>query len=173
MRAPEVRNLPNADADEHPEVPDGKLDGQWKYCRPALPTDAMGDGEDRDGVGRKRRDDAGEERGERYGLPPEPREAQQGLSLAGASPAELLLPKRPPVGGRIGRHERGGLVDRPPAVPEQLVRQDTVVADLKRNAEDLLPYEPFHGGLERRPPVRDRAAREAADLAENRLGRHS
>ena len=108
-------------------------------------------------------------RGQGSRSPPEPPEAEQRLALARARPAQLLFPEGAPVRGRVGQHERGRLVDGPPAAAQQLVREHPVVADVQRHAEDVLAHEALDSRLEGLATVCDRPSGEASHLAEDRL----
>ena len=169
--AAEVRHLPQPDAEQHPDVAEREL-AAGRHARRPVAADRVRrrDGEHR--VQRERGDDVGREGDERDRPPPQPAEAQQRLALARAAPAELLAPELGPVVGRVRVDHGGRLVDGPPAIPQQLVGEHAIVADVLRHAEHRLGDQALDGRLERLAPVRDRASRQAADLAEHRLRGH-
>src|SRR3954452_13801155 len=154
-----MRNLTDTDTDEHPRIPHGKLDRERKTSWSTHAPRGVSCREDYDGVEREWCDDVRQERDESDRSPPQPAQAQQGLPLARTSPAQLLLPERPPIGRRISRDVRGGLIDGAPTVAEQLVRQYAVVADVERHPEDGLSHELLDSGLECDTPVGNRPPR--------------
>src|SRR3954453_15967032 len=154
-----MRNLTDTDTDKHPRISHGKLGREWKTSRSTHPPCRVSRRQDYDGVERERCNDVCQKRDEGNRPPPQPAQAQQGLPLARTAPAQLLLPERPPIGRRISRDARGGLIDGAPTVAEQLVRQYAVVADVERHPEDGLSHELLDSGLECDTPVGNRPPR--------------
>src|SRR5512135_3172259 len=89
-----------------------------------------------------------------------------------ACPPKLLLVELPHRDRGVGEHERRRLVHGAVALLEREVRQRAIVGDLEEDTEKPAVHELVHRLHDDLATKGDRAAREAADVPEHRLGGH-